>query len=66
MSFKTGSIRSILVISVVFSVRLILFRLRDRDLNNNNRRNLMKTQNFFSSHIFSPFCQSRHITGGLK
>jgi hypothetical protein len=29
----------ILAVSVVFSVRLILFRLRDRDLNDTNRRN---------------------------
>src|SRR5215211_2883403 len=31
--------QAFLVVSVVFSVRLILFRLRDRDLNDNNRRN---------------------------
>jgi len=30
--------QAILVIAVVFSMRLILFRLRDRDLNNNNGR----------------------------
>jgi hypothetical protein len=31
--------QALLAISVVFSARLILFRLKDRDLNDNNRRN---------------------------